>query len=111
MQRATAAPGVSVAGSLLAAIRRRERRGAAADGSVGRGRWAPTVAELDLAAGEDLAVNGPLLAPGVGAQGGTAADVAPALRGCRPTGCCRRCRATCSAPGPTPAALRAAALR
>ncbi|HEY1133100.1 MAG TPA: orotidine-5'-phosphate decarboxylase [Nocardioides sp.] len=34
-----------------------------------------TIAGADAAAGESLAINGPLLAPGVGAQGGTAADV------------------------------------
>jgi orotidine 5'-phosphate decarboxylase subfamily 2 len=34
-----------------------------------------TIAGVDAAAGESLAINGPLLAPGVGAQGGTAADV------------------------------------
>lgn len=34
-----------------------------------------TIGGIDPAAGESLAINGPLLAPGVGAQGGTAADV------------------------------------
>jgi orotidine-5'-phosphate decarboxylase len=74
VQRATAADGRSVAQVMLDAIAA-ENEGAAPLGSVGAVVGA-TLAE----AGADLAVNGPLLAPGVGAQGATPADL-PALFG------------------------------
>jgi len=108
VQRATAAPGVSVAGSLLAGIRA-ENAGAQPYGSVGAVVGA-TVTELDPAAGEDLAVNGPLLVPGVGAQGGTVADVARLCAGLGDRVVPAVSRDVLSA-GPDGAALQAAALR
>ncbi|MEV8116360.1 orotidine-5'-phosphate decarboxylase [Streptomyces xiamenensis] len=69
VQRATAADGRPLAQLMLDAIAR-ENAGAAPLGSVG----AVIGATLGTA-GVDLAVNGPLLAPGIGAQGATAADL------------------------------------
>jgi orotidine-5'-phosphate decarboxylase len=74
VQRATAAGGRSVAQLMLDAIMV-ENAGEAPLGSVGAVVGA-TLGE----AGADLAVNGPLLAPGVGAQGATPADL-PAVFG------------------------------
>jgi orotidine 5'-phosphate decarboxylase subfamily 2 len=69
VQRARVADGRTVAGSILAAIAA-ENAGARPLGSVGAVVGA-TVGE----AGEDLAVNGPLLAPGLGAQGAQPGDL------------------------------------
>ncbi len=63
------AGGRTVAGAVLAAVRS-ENVGATPLGSVGAVVGA-TLADPD----EDLRVNGPLLAPGFGVQGGSAADV------------------------------------
>ncbi|MFF5568890.1 orotidine-5'-phosphate decarboxylase [Streptomyces sp. NPDC012623] len=69
VQRATAADGRSLAGVMLGHIAA-ENAGAAPLGSVG------AVVGATLGdAGVDLAVNGPLLAPGIGAQGATPADL------------------------------------
>jgi orotidine-5'-phosphate decarboxylase len=69
VQRAAGADGRQVAQAVLDAIAA-ENAGAAPLGSVGAVVGA-TLGE----AGVDLAVNGPLLAPGVGAQGATPADL------------------------------------
>lgn len=69
IQHATVADGRSVAGSLLAAVAGRNA-GARPLGSVGA-----VVGATIGGTGEDLAVNGPLLVPGLGAQGGTPDDV------------------------------------
>ncbi|MGP4004734.1 orotidine-5'-phosphate decarboxylase [Streptomyces sp. 8N706] len=69
VQRATAADGGSLAQVMLDHIAR-ENAGAEPLGSVG----AVVGATLGYA-GADLAVNGPLLAPGIGAQGATPADL------------------------------------
>jgi orotidine-5'-phosphate decarboxylase len=69
VQRARGADGRTVAGSVLAQIAERNL-GAEPMGSVGAVVGA-TIGQTS----EDLAVNGPLLVPGLGAQGGTAADV------------------------------------
>ncbi|WP_235032262.1 orotidine-5'-phosphate decarboxylase [Actinacidiphila yanglinensis] len=74
VQRATAAGGRSVAQVMLDAIAA-ENEGVRPLGSVGAVVGA-TLGEV----GADLAVNGPLLAPGVGAQGATPADL-PAVFG------------------------------
>ncbi|MFJ2956231.1 orotidine-5'-phosphate decarboxylase [Streptomyces sp. NPDC087270] len=74
VQRATAADGRSVAQVMLDAIAA-ENSGVRPLGSVGA-----VVGATLTEAGADLAVNGPLLAPGVGAQGATPADL-PALFG------------------------------
>ncbi|MDH6124874.1 orotidine-5'-phosphate decarboxylase [Kitasatospora sp. GP82] len=69
VQRAVAANGESVAQNVLYRLAA-ENAGAEPMGSFGAVVGA-TLAE----AGVDLAINGPLLAPGVGAQGATAADL------------------------------------
>ncbi|GAA5018231.1 orotidine-5'-phosphate decarboxylase [Kitasatospora paranensis] len=69
VQRAVAADGESVAQGVLRRLAA-ENAGAEPLGSFGAVVGA-TLAE----AGADLAINGPLLAPGVGAQGATAADL------------------------------------
>jgi orotidine-5'-phosphate decarboxylase len=68
VQRASTGSG-TVVGDLLAAVRE-ENTGAEPLGSVG----AVVGATLD-SLGVDVDVNGPILAPGYGAQGGTAADL------------------------------------
>jgi orotidine-5'-phosphate decarboxylase len=104
VQRSIAANGKSLAQVMLDHIAD-ENEGAEPLGSVG----AVVGATLDEA-GVDLAVNGPLLAPGIGAQGATAADLArvfgSAVRNVVPSvsrGVLRR--------GPAVAALREAAER
>jgi orotidine-5'-phosphate decarboxylase len=78
VQRARTAEGGTVAGVVLENVRR-ENDGMSPWGSVGVVVGA-TIEVTD----EDLDVNGPILAPGYGAQGGTAADLrrifGPALR-------------------------------
>ncbi len=69
VQRATTGAGGTVAGTVLDELRHLNV-GARPLGSFGAVVGA-TIGET----GEDLAVNGPLLAPGVGAQGATVADV------------------------------------
>ncbi len=69
IQRARTAEGPTVAGAVLAGVRG-ENAGQTAWGSVGAVVGA-TIAATD----ENLDVNGPVLAPGFGAQGGTADDL------------------------------------
>lgn len=104
VQRATAADGRPLAQVMLDHMAA-ENAGADPMGSVG------AVVGATLAdAGVDLAINGPLLAPGIGAQGATPADLprvfGAAVRQVVPSvsrGVLRR--------GPDPADLRAAAAR
>ncbi|MCG3043795.1 orotidine-5'-phosphate decarboxylase [Streptomyces sp. S1A] len=104
VQRATAGCGASVAQTVLDHIAR-ENAGADPLGPVG----AVVGATLEEA-GADLAVNGPLLAPGLGAQGATAADL-PRVFG----GAVRNVVPSISrgvlGRGPSPRALREAAAR
>ena len=60
---------------------------------------------------EDLDINGPLLAPGYGAQGGTVADLRRIFGAGRRAPCCPAPRASCSRAGPDPRALGDAARR
>lgn len=69
VQRARAAEGGTVAGQVLAGLARLNA-GAEPLGSCGA-----VVGATIGPSGEDLEVNGPLLAPGLGAQGATAADL------------------------------------
>jgi orotidine-5'-phosphate decarboxylase len=69
VQQARTARGRTVAGEMLAGIAERNR-GAEPLGSVGAVVGA-TIGRSD----ENFDVNGPLLVPGIGAQGGTADDV------------------------------------
>jgi orotidine-5'-phosphate decarboxylase len=75
VQGAIAASGTTVAGEILDAIAA-ENQGAEPMGSIG----AVVGANLEKAA-EELAVNGPLLAPGYGAQGGGPEDIARLFSG------------------------------
>ena len=104
VQRARTAQGQTVAGAVLDHVRA-ENAGAVPWGSVGA-----VVGATIEAAGEDLDIIGPLLAPGYGAQGGTPADLrrifGSALRHVLPASS----RAILAA-GPDQVRLRAAAAR
>lgn len=104
VQRAVGPNGRSVAGGVLDAVRELNRDSRAA-GSIGVVVGA-TVGE----SGEDLRVGGPLLAPGLGAQGASAADLravfGPALPDVLPSTSREVLRA-----GPSPRALQEAAGR
>jgi orotidine-5'-phosphate decarboxylase len=104
VQRARAADGRTVAGSVLAQV---AEHNLSADpmGSVGAVVGA-TIGQTS----EDLAVNGPLLVPGLGAQGGTADDVRRIFADVLPNVVPTTSRDVLSA-GPEPAALRAKARR
>jgi len=69
VQHARAASGRTVAGEVLAALATRNA------GAAGLGSFGAVVGATIGESGEDLAINGPLLVPGIGAQGGTADDV------------------------------------
>ncbi|GAA0425835.1 orotidine-5'-phosphate decarboxylase [Streptomyces luteireticuli] len=73
VQHAVRADGASVAATMLGHLRE-ENAGAAPMGSYGAVVGATLSGSL-AAAKADLAINGPLLAPGIGAQGATAADL------------------------------------
>ncbi|MEV4439717.1 orotidine-5'-phosphate decarboxylase [Streptomyces sp. NPDC049577] len=73
VQHAVRADGASVAATMLDHLRA-ENAGAEPMGSYGAVVGA-TLGGSAAAAGVDLAINGPLLAPGIGAQGATAADL------------------------------------
>jgi orotidine-5'-phosphate decarboxylase len=103
VQHARAATG-TVAGEMLAAIKA-ENAGAAPLGSVG------AVVGANLArCDEDLAINGPLLGPGFGAQGGGPDDVRRIFAAALPNVLPSTSREVLSA-GPDLSALRAAAER
>jgi orotidine-5'-phosphate decarboxylase len=106
VQRATAPDGRSVAATVLDALR--EANTAVEPlGSFG----AVVGATIDTPGDDiDLDVNGPLLVPGIGAQGGTAADVRRIFDGVLDKVLPSSSREVLSA-GPDPAALRAAAER
>ncbi|MDG4532912.1 orotidine-5'-phosphate decarboxylase [Streptomyces sp. AV19] len=108
VQHAVRADGASVAATMLGHLRA-ENAGAAPMGSYGAVVGATLSGSL-AAARAGLAINGPLLAPGIGAQGATAADLpkvfGPAVRDVVPNvsrGVLRH--------GPDAAALRASAER
>ncbi|GAB2586431.1 orotidine-5'-phosphate decarboxylase [Streptomyces capparidis] len=104
VQRATGADGVTVAQAVLERIAA-ENAGAAPLGSVGAVVGA-TLAET----GVDLAVGGPLLAPGIGAQGATPADL-PRLFGAAARDVVPSVSRDVLRHGPDPRALRDAAER
>jgi len=96
----------TVAGHLLAAIKAvNAAESDAATGSVGAVVGA-NLAELT----EDVAIGGPLLAPGFGAQGGSAADIGRHFGGLSEVVLPSSSRGVLEA-GPTAGALRAAAAR
>ncbi len=107
VQHAVGADGVSVAAS-IAAQAAVLNSGAAPMGSVGLVVGA-TVGDAVRATGTDLeAVNGPLLAPGVGAQGAGAAELAEVFGAARSQVLASSSRGVLAA-GPDPAGLRRAA--
>lgn len=104
VQHARTAEGSTVAGAVLAAIAARNAD-ASPLGSVGAVVGA-TIGETD----EDLDVNGPLLVPGLGAQGGTVDDVRRIFGTASGNVLASSSREILAA-GPEPTALRDAALR
>ena len=109
VQHATGPDRRSVAGAVLDAVRA-ENAGATPLGSVGVVVGATIGAEVVRRLGLDLDVNGPLLAPGIGAQGATADDLrsvfGPARGAVLPSSSREVLRSGPSVPG-----LRAAAAR
>jgi len=101
VQQATTAAGATVAGTVLADLR--ARNDAHPGGSFGAVVGA-TIGETS----EELDVGGPLLVPGIGAQGGTPASVRRTFGSALPTVLPSISRELLQA-GPDPAALRAAA--
>jgi orotidine-5'-phosphate decarboxylase len=104
VQHATTPDGRTVAGAVLDAVSTRNE-GATPMGSVGAVVGA-TIGETH----ENLAVNGPLLVPGLGAQGGTASDVRRIFGDAAGNVLASSSRDILSA-GPDKAALHAAAQR
>ncbi|HSJ21627.1 MAG TPA: orotidine-5'-phosphate decarboxylase [Nocardioidaceae bacterium] len=104
VQHATTPDGRTVAGAVLDAVSERNE-GATPMGSVGAVVGA-TIGQTH----ENLAVNGPLLVPGLGAQGGTASDVRRIFGGAAGNVLASSSRGILSA-GPDKAALHAAAQR
>lgn len=104
VQHARTAAGATVAGTVLAAIARRNE-GRTPLGSVGAVVGA-TIGETT----ENLAVNGPLLVPGLGAQGGRISDIRRIFGSAAGNVLASSSREVLSA-GPDPAGLRAAAER
>lgn len=104
VQHARTADGRTVAGAILAALRARN------EGADPLGSFGAVVGATIGETGEELDVNGPLLVPGIGAQGGSADDVrrifGPAARSVLPSSS----REILGA-GPHPTALRDAARR
>ena len=100
------AGGRSVAGEVLHQLAVRNR-GATPLGSFGAVVGATIGGAGD---GEDLAIGGPLLVPGIGAQGGTAQDVRRIFAGCLDLVLPSSSREVLRA-GPTSEALRSAAAR
>ncbi|WP_226344836.1 orotidine-5'-phosphate decarboxylase [Agilicoccus flavus] len=112
VQHARDAAGTSVAGSIVAGVTRDNAAARAAGelGSVGMVVGA-TVGDAVARLGLDLAAaNAPLLAPGVGAQGGTPEMLREVFGAALPAVLAASSREVLSA-GPDPAALRAAAAR
>ncbi|MGH3472529.1 MAG: orotidine-5'-phosphate decarboxylase, partial [Nocardioidaceae bacterium] len=103
VQHAKAESGGTVAGAVLASVRAENAR-AEPPGSVG------AVVAANLAStDEDLAVNGPLLAPGLGAQGGSVDDLRRIFAGVTSDVLPSTSRAVL-ATGPSADALRSAAV-
>ncbi|MDQ6686519.1 MAG: orotidine-5'-phosphate decarboxylase [Actinomycetota bacterium] len=102
VQHARTSTGGTVGGTVLAALAL-ANAGAEPMGSFGAVVGA-TIGDTE----EDLAINGPLLVPGIGAQGGTAADVRRTFPGVLDLVLPSSSREILAA-GPDPARLRAAA--
>ncbi len=98
--------GPSVEDMLLAQIAKLNAGGLPLPGTVG----AVVGATLAPSAFPLGSLGGPILAPGVGAQGATAGDVARLFRGCGPGSVLASASRSVLAAGPDPTSLRAAAL-
>ena len=103
-QHATTSGGVSVAGDVLA------RLAALNVGADPLGSFGAVVGATIETTEEDLSINGPLLVPGIGAQGGTADDVRRIFGSVLDQVLPSSSREILGA-GPNPAGLRAAARR
>jgi len=103
LQAATDAQGRSIADGLLADI---AQRNAVAPGVIG----AVIGATLEPSQFSLTGLGGPILAPGVGAQGGTAEDIAVLFKGCPPGSILPAVSRSVLAIGPDVVALRRAAL-
>ncbi|MEU2511137.1 orotidine-5'-phosphate decarboxylase [Streptomyces syringium] len=108
VQHAVRADGASVAATMLEHVKA-ENAGAAPMGSYGAVVGA-TLGDTLGAAGVDLAINGPLLAPGIGAQGATPADL-PRVFGAAVRDVVPNVSRGVLRHGPDVAALRASAAR
>jgi orotidine-5'-phosphate decarboxylase len=104
VQAAVTADGRTVAGAVLAQLR------AANGDATPLGSYGAVVGATIGRSSEDLAINGPLLVPGFGAQGGTVADLRRIFEGVLPQVLPSSSREILGA-GPDPASLRAAAER
>lgn len=104
VQHARTDNGATVAGEMLASL------AALNEGAVPLGSFGAVVGATIAPTDETLAVNGPLLAPGVGAQGGTAESVRQVFGDALPNVLPASSREILSA-GPDIPALRAAAQR
>lgn len=100
--------GRTVAGSVLAAVAAENAADRAADSGAGLGSVGCVVGATLGSVAEDLDIGGPLLVPGLGAQGGTAAGVRTLFAGVLDRVLVASARDVLSA-GPDPAELRAAA--
>jgi orotidine-5'-phosphate decarboxylase len=109
VQHAVGADGRSVAAAVLDAVRV-ENAGASPLGSVGAVVGATIGADVVRRLGVDLAVGGPLLAPGIGAQGATAADLRAVFGEARAAVLPSSSREVLSG-GPSPTGIRRAAER
>ncbi len=107
VQHARTDAGVTVAGEVLAAVR--ERNAGPGPGSIGAVVGATVELPAGLA-GSDLDVGGPLLVPGIGAQGGTVDDVRRVFGPACPHVLPSSSREVLGA-GPDPTALRTAVER
>ncbi len=103
-QHATTAAGRTVGGTVLDSLRELN------DGVTPLGSFGAVVGATVGDTGEDFDINGPLLAPGVGAQGGTVADVRRVFGGAARNVLPSTSRQVLAA-GPDVAALRAACAR
>ena len=119
IQRAVTSSGRTVAGTILAAVADHNApdhstdsaaAGLSATGKRPLGSVGAVVGATLADAGEDLDCGGPLLVPGLGVQGGTAADVRRLFPGLLDRVVPSVSRSVLEA-GPSSAALRAAALR
>jgi orotidine-5'-phosphate decarboxylase len=104
IQQARTGTGRTVAGDILAAISARNRA------TPGLGSVGAVVGATVGLTGEDLDIDGPMLAPGFGAQGGTAEDLRRVFGGALRNVVPSTSRAVLRA-GPEPVALRDAARR